>query len=181
MPLALRGAEAPSGLFQLLSGGEVCEGDIKLRALHVHVHADEPVLFRQGHARFNGIIEEIAENAAEIELRHFELYGNVRVGLHRDAARFGEGYLAVQNGVRHGVAGFDDGVHGVQIGVQLVEIGADGVHIALGGECLEHLNVVAVVVPPAAELAVHVFYLFIMRVHQLALVGFELLIDAAGK
>lgn len=71
----------PPGLFQLLSGGEVCEGDIKLRALHVHVHADEPVLFRQGHACFNGIIEEIAENAAEIELRHFELYGDVRVGL----------------------------------------------------------------------------------------------------
>ena len=45
----------------------------------------------------------------------------------------------------------------------------------------EHLNVVAVVVPPAADLAVHVLHLFIMRVHQLALVGFELLIDAAGK
>ena len=105
----------------------------------------------------------------------------MRVGLHRDAARFGEGYLAVQNGVRHSVAGFDDGVHGVQIGVQLVEIGADGVHIALGGERLEHLDMIPVVVPPAADLAVHVLHLFIMRVHQLALVGFELLIDAAGK
>ena len=74
-----------------------------------------------------------------------------------------------------------EGEQSVQIGVQLVEIGADGVHIALGGERLEHLNMIPVVVPPAADLAVHVLHLFIMRVHQLALVGFELFIHAAGK
>ncbi len=112
------------------------EGNIKLRALHVHVHADEPVLFRQSHARFNGIIEEIAENAAEIELHILSFTGmcaSACTVMPRDLAR---DILLFKNGVRHGVAGFDDGVHGVQIGVQLVEIGADGVHIALAANAL---------------------------------------------
>ena len=101
----------------------------------------------------------------------------MRVRLHRDAARLGKGNFAVEYGVRHGVAGLDDRVHGVQIGVQLVEILPDGVHIAPGGERLEHLNVISVVVPPAAHLAVHILDFLIVRVHQLALVGFQLLID----
>ena len=48
---------------------------------------------------------------------------------------------------------------------------------AAGGERLEHLDVVSVVMPPAAHLAVHILDFLIVRVHQPALVGFQLLID----
>ena len=57
----------------------------------------------------------------------------------------------------------------------------DGVPISRGSVSLHGLNMVAVVMPPAADLAVHIVYLPVMRFDQLLLIGGELLFDFLCK
>ena len=69
-----------------------------------------------------------------------------------------QGNLAIQDGIRHGIAGLDHSIHGVQIRVQLVQVYLDGIHIAVGSQYLHGLDMVAVVMPPATNLPVHIVH-----------------------
>ena len=44
-----------------------------------------------------------------------------------------------------------------------------------------HLDVIAVVVPPAADLAVHVFHFLVVGVDELPLVSGQFPVDASGE
>ena len=76
-PSPLGGPEPAVGLGQLLPGGEIGEGDIKLGPLHVHVHPDEPLVLRQCGTGIHGIIEKIAQDAAQVDFGCPQLHGNV--------------------------------------------------------------------------------------------------------
>ena len=93
------------------------------------------------------------------------------IHLHRDIPGLGQGYLAVEDGVRHGVAGLHRQVHGVEVRVQPVKIAPDAFQVPAACQDLHSLDVVSVVVPPAPHLAVHVLYLLIVGLDELALVG----------
>ena len=181
MPLALGAAEQPSLLLHFLPGGKIGEGDVELGIFHIHIDPDEALVLRQLHAGLNGVVEEIAEDAAEIDLRGLQPDGDVGIGRDLDALRLCKGDLGVEDGVGHGIAGLDDRVHGLQIGVQQVEVVSDGVPISRGSVSLHGLDMVAVVVPPAADLAVHIVYFAIMRFDQLLLIGGDLLFDFLCK
>lgn len=51
---------------ELFLRGEICERDIEPAALHVHINTDEPVLRRKSHACIDCIVEQISENAAQV-------------------------------------------------------------------------------------------------------------------
>ena len=72
--------------------------------LHIHVHPDHPLFLRQGHACLHGVIEQVADDAAQVQLRHFQLHRDVSVHLRRDVPGTRKGNFAVENGVGHGVA-----------------------------------------------------------------------------
>ena len=120
MTRALGGLKAAANLPKLFPGGKVGKGDVQLGALHVHVHPDQPLLLRQGEACLDGVVKEVADNAAQVYFRKLQLHGDVGVGVDRNALGFCQGDFGIQDGVRHGVAGFDDGVHRAEVRVQLV-------------------------------------------------------------
>ena len=68
MAVTLGGLEQLANLHQLLCGSEVCKGDIELGTLHIHVHPDLPLVFREGHTGLDGIIKEVADDTAKIQL-----------------------------------------------------------------------------------------------------------------
>ena len=103
------------------------------------------------------------------------------VHLRRDVPGTRKGNFAVENGVGHGVAGFHHGVHGIEIRVQLVQVDFQGVHVPIGRQYLHHLDVVAVVMPPAPNLPVHVFHFPVVGLDQLPLIGRNALVDLFGK
>ena len=79
--IALFGAGKASGnLFQLTCSGEVGKGNIQLGILHVHIHTDQPFIRGQRQTGLDGIVKEIADDAAKIQLRQAELYGNMGIG-----------------------------------------------------------------------------------------------------
>ena len=67
-PFSLGGAEAAANFRELLSGGEVGKGDVELGILHVHVDPDQALLLRKLQAGFHGVVKEIAQDAAQIQL-----------------------------------------------------------------------------------------------------------------
>ena len=181
MPLALGAAEQPSLLLHFLPGGKIGEGDVELGVFHIHIDPDEALILRQLHAGLNGVVEEIAEDAAEVNFRGLQPDGDVGIRRYLDALRLCKGDFGVQDGVGHGIAGLDDRVHGLQVGVQQVEVVLDGVPVLRSGVGLHGLDMVAVVVPPAANLTVHIVYFAIMRFDQLLLIGGELLFNFLCK
>jgi len=82
--IALGGLEHLSYLLQLLGSGEVCERNVQLRTLHIHVHTDHALVLRQFLAGFDGIVKEIADDAAQVQLGHFQLYGDMGITLDGD-------------------------------------------------------------------------------------------------
>lgn len=114
-PLVVRNRLPTFSIF--FRGGEVGKGDVQLGALHIHVYPDQAPIFRQGQAGLDGVVKEVAENAAQVQLRHLQFHRDVGVHLDGDALGLGQGGLAVQDRVGHGVAGLHHGVHGVQIRV----------------------------------------------------------------
>ena len=178
---SLGGGKPPPELVLFAGGGKVGKADVELGAFHVHVDADQALILRQGKACLDGIVKEIAQNDAEVQLRHAQFDRDVGVRLHRDLPRLCQGDLAVQDGVRHGIAGLDDGVHRVQVGVQLVQISLDAGQVAVCGQGLHDLDVIAVVVPPAADLTVHVLHFLVVGVDELPLVGGQFPVDASGE
>ena len=85
--------------------------------------------------------------------------------------------FGIEDGISHGVAGLDDRIHGLKIGVQQVEVVFDGVPVLRSSIGLHGLDMVAVIVPPAADLAVHIVHLTVMCFDQLLLIGGNLLFD----
>lgn len=179
--LPLCGGEQPAHLFQLLPGGEIGEGDVELGVLDVHVHPDEPPLLGQVEAGLDGVVKEVAQNAAQVDLRRLQPHRDTGVRHHLDALGPGQGDLGVEDGVGHGVAGLDDRVHGGQVLVQQVQVPFDGLPVLRRGIGLHGLDVVAVVVPPAPDLPVHVVHLPVVGLHQLLLVGGDLPVNPPGK
>ena len=181
MALALGGAEAAAQLWQLLSGGEIGEGNVQLGVFHIHIDPDKPSFLRQGQAGLNGVVKEVADDAAQVNFRGLELHGDMGVGYHLNALGLCQGDLGIQNGVRHGVAGFDNGVHGGQILIKKVQVVPDGFPVALGGVGLHNLDVVPVVMPPAPNLLIHIVHFPVVGLDQFLLVGLQLPVHTFGK
>ena len=51
-----------------------------------------------GHS-LDGVVKEVAQDAAQIQLRHGQLHRNVGVHVDRDIPGLGQGNFAVENGV----------------------------------------------------------------------------------
>ena len=109
-----------------------------------------------------------------------KFYGNMGIYMDGDIFGTGKGNLAVQNGVRHMVAGFYYGIYRIQIRIQFVQIRLDRLQISVGGKYLHRLYVVAVIMPPAADLAVHILYLLIVGFDQFPLIGGQPFVDLTG-
>ena len=181
MPLALGAAEQPALLLHFLPGGKIREGDVELGVFHIHIDPDQALVLRQPHTGLDGIVKEIAEDAAEVDLRGAQPDGNVRIGHDPYPLRLRQRNFGIEDGIGHGVACLDDRVHGLQVGVQQVKVVLDGLPIPCGGVGLHRLDMVAVIVPPAADLAVHIVYLPVMGLDQFLLVGGDLLFNFFGK
>ena len=97
MIAALGALQSAEGHGPLFNGGFVEEGYIELRALHIQVNPDHPLLFGQEKARLDGVVEEVAEDGTELDLRDPELHRDVRVGRDRDPFGLRQGYLAVDS------------------------------------------------------------------------------------
>ena len=177
----LGGGKPPADLFLFGGGRKVGKADVELGAFHVHIHPDEAPVLRQSQACLDGVVEQIAQDDAEVQFGHPQFDRDVGVRLHRDVPGLGQRDLAVEDGVRHGVAGLDDGIHRVQVGVQLVQVVPDALHVVLGGQGFHDLDVVAVVMPPAPNLPVHVFHFPVVGLDQLPLIGRNPLVDLFGK
>ena len=95
MALPLGGGEPPAHLFPLAAGGQVGKGDVQLAALHVHVNANHPLPFGQLLAGLDGVVKEVAQNHAQIQVRDGQLHRDVGVRPHGDALGLGQGNLAV--------------------------------------------------------------------------------------
>ena len=62
---------------ELFLRGEICKRDIEPAAIHVHINTDEPVLRRESHACIDCIVEQISENAAQVNFGYFKFHGNM--------------------------------------------------------------------------------------------------------
>ena len=176
MAFSLCCGKARAYLLLLAYGRKVGEGYIKLSILHVHIYADKPVLFVKRKACFYCIVKQVPYYAAKIKLAHFKLNGNMRIYFHLYALGLGKGYLAVYYCIRHRVNRFYCQINCVQVSIQHIQIIVYAVHVALCRKRLQHLYMVAVIVPPAAHLAIHIVHLFIMRIYQLPLIrGYALI------
>ena len=69
MTIALGAAEQLTLLWHFLPGGKICEGNIELGVFHIHIYTDEALILWQLHAGLDGIVKEIADDAAQIDLR----------------------------------------------------------------------------------------------------------------
>ena len=83
MIAALCAAEQTAQLRELFSGSEVGEGYVQLGVLHIHIDPDEALLRRQMLACFDGVIEQVADNAAQVQLGERQLHWdeNIRYDL----------------------------------------------------------------------------------------------------
>ena len=143
-------------------------------ALHIHIDTNEPLFLRQLHTCFDGIVKKIADDAAQINLRGFQLDGNMGIRNHRNTLGLCQRDFCVQNRIRHGITCLDNRIHGSQIFVQQVKIVLDSFPIFCGGVGFHRLNVIAVIVPPTTNLSIHIINFTIMRFNQLVLIGFNL-------
>ena len=177
MALALGGDKTARKLFLLFSCREIGEGDIELCALHIHIYPDEPLLLGQLRTGIHGVIKKVAQDAAEVKLTHFQFDRDMGIDLHRDISALGKGYLAVDDGISHGVAGFYSQINSVQVGIQCIQVGFDAVQIPLCRQHLHGLDVSPVIVPPSPHLAVHVVHLFVVGLDELPLVSGDAFIE----
>ena len=114
------GAEAPTDLALLAARGSVGERDVQLRALHAHIHANHAIGFRQPVVGLDRVVEQVAEDAAQIEFRNAQLDRNMGVHAHVDAMRLCKRHLAAQNRVGHRIAGLDRGIQRLELGIETV-------------------------------------------------------------
>ena len=68
MSVAFSAAEQFALLLHLLTGSKVGKGNVELGIFHIHIYTDYPLTRRELHARFDGIVKEIANDAAQINL-----------------------------------------------------------------------------------------------------------------
>ena len=94
--------------------------DVRLRALHVHIHANHAIGFRQPVVGLDRVVEQVAEDAAQIEFRNAQLDRNMGVHAHVDAMRLCKRHLAAQNRVGHRIAGLDRGIQRLELGIETV-------------------------------------------------------------
>ncbi len=169
MVAALGGEEQIADFMLLLSGG-IGKGHIEHGSFYMNVDMHETVPRLQLGACFHGVVQEVSDDDAEIHIGHGKGGRNLGLGFHLDLLAFHQGYLAVQDGVRHGVAGLYDGIDGqdglvdfIQIASRLFVFAA----VQLGGECLD---VIVPVMFPTAHGAVDVLYLSVMLLYQSVLI-----------
>ena len=84
--------------------------------------------------------------------------------------------LAVQDGVSHCVAGFDNRINSRQIRIQFIQIGLDSIHVARSGISFECLDMIAIIMTPAPDLLIHILHFGIVGFDQLSLIGCNSLI-----
>ena len=160
------GVDLPDGL-----DGSVGDGDIELLLQNADVEPEETALLRHLLAGLHGVVDEVAQDHAEVDVGHGEVLRDSGLEAQRDALFQHQGELSVQDGVHADVAGLHQGADGVQVLLQAVQVlpGPGGLpHVQTG---LEGLEVVVVVVPPAPHGAVEVLHLRDLLGQELVLIG----------
>ena len=138
---------------RLLFPGAVEQIEIEHVALHPQGEADKSVS-RCLLAGFDGIIQQIADDDAQLQIGEGQRRRQIRLHRDGDARRPCRGDFCGENGVRRHISGFQQGIHTLQVLIQLLDVG-DGA-VGLPGLQLpfERLQVVMEVVLVAAHLAV---------------------------
>ena len=103
------------------------------------------------------------------------------ITLHGDGSGLSQRDLAVQDGICHGISCLDHGIHRVQIRIQFIQICPDSIHVAVCRQHFHHLDVIAVIMPPAADLPIHVFHFLIVGLDQLPLISGNSLVNLSGN
>ena len=107
---------------RLLFACRIGKGHIEMCTLDADVNADKAVRFGQMLAGLHGIVQQIADDDAQIDIAYGKRCGNTRGGIHPDALGVHQRNFAVQNGIDHGVSRFEDGIDPNQIFVDLIQI-----------------------------------------------------------
>ena len=95
MILAFSRPEDFAYLYHFLRRSEICEGYVKLGIFHVHVHADHALVFRKGQTCFDSIVEEVANDAAQVQLGHFQFHRDMGIYINRNLLGPCQRYFAV--------------------------------------------------------------------------------------
>ena len=177
MTFAFGGGKPFADLRLLSLRCEIGERDVQLCVFHFHVHPDLPPVLRQSHACLDGIVKQIPDDNAQINLRQPQLYRNIGVGDHVNMLCPCNGNLAVQYCVGHAVAGFDDSIYSSQVLFQRIQIISDGFHISRCGICFHHLNMIPIIMPPSPHLPVHVVHFTVVGFDQIPLIRSDASVD----
>ena len=82
--VAFGGFEFAVDFIHFLACCEVGKGNIQLCPFDVHIHADEPPLFGQVKRCFDGVVEQIADDTAKVQLRKMQKCRDLRIRFHGD-------------------------------------------------------------------------------------------------
>ena len=104
-----------------------------MRVFRIDIDADHALFLGKREGGFDGIVEQVAQNRAQVDLGNRQREGHMRVDGDGDALRAGQRNLAAQNRVRHAIPGFDGRGEPGEVAVQLGKVLADGGEIALFG------------------------------------------------
>ena len=96
----LRGNIIPLVKIQFLPGG-ILNGHVKLRSVHYHVNTQKPLFLRNLLTGLQGIVQQIAQQHAQVHILHGQSIRQYRLAVHPDPLLPGNGQFAVQYGVRH--------------------------------------------------------------------------------
>lgn len=83
-------------------------------AVRPGLDGDAPLVRRQGADGFDGVVQEIGENAAQLPVGEARGFGDVQRRFQGDVFPAAEGGLVGQDGVDHGVGAEVDGFRGGQ-------------------------------------------------------------------
>ena len=154
-----------------LFGGEICifrlahfscgvlHRKIQLPFQLADIHTHKAFLFGKRAAGFNCVIQYISKHRTKLNIAHRQLVGNIRFYVKLYVHFLRNIQLAVEDSVCHNITSLYYGIHRVQIVRKLVQIVGQLVIIALGKLNFHIVYMVAVIVPPAAHLTVHILYL----------------------
>jgi hypothetical protein len=92
-----------------------------MRTLYVHVHADEAFVFvRDFFAGFDGIIQQIPDDDAQIDFGYGKVFGYVHFRVDVYLFYGGQGQLRIQDRIDRHVSGIYQKIHIRKVGVQFL-------------------------------------------------------------
>ena len=120
-------------------------------AVRPGLDGDAPPVRRQGADGFDGVVQEVGENAAQLPVGEARGFGDVQGRFQGDVFPAAEGGLVGQDGVDHGVGAEVDGFRGGQAVGEVPELVGQAVVVFLFQEGQAHGQLVLVVVSQAGH------------------------------